>query len=115
MKPAGWERSRGDPPTSGDTNDEQPLKEHDPMTRRNDRNIRRFQLESLEGRNAPSHFGAHAVVAHAVANSVQTTRHQEVQSLDRNHGSSNDSSRDTTSDPGKDTIGDPSKDVSSRS
>jgi hypothetical protein len=84
------------------------------MTRRNARNARRFQIESLEGRNAPSHFGAHAIVAHAVTHSDHSGRHQEVRSLDRNDPSGNDSSRDTTNDSSKDTNNDPSKDVSSK-
>jgi hypothetical protein len=85
------------------------------MTRRNARNTRRFQIEFLEGRNAPSHFGAHAVVAHAVTASVATTRQHEVQSLDRNEHSSHDSSHDRSNDSSRDSAGDPSNDVSSKS
>jgi hypothetical protein len=97
--------------------------EHNPMTRRNVRNHRCFQLESLEDRNAPSHFGVHATVAHAVTHTLHTARHQEVQSVDRNSSSSNDSSTDRSNDSSADTNSgssvdtskDPSKDVSSRS
>jgi len=85
------------------------------MTRRNARNTRRFQLESLEDRNAPSHFAAHAIVAHAATHSVHTVRHQEVRSLDLNTTSAADSSKDTTPDTTKDTTNDSSTDTTSGS
>ena len=85
------------------------------MTRRNARNTNRFQLESLEGRNAPSHFAAHAIVAHAVTSGAGSTRHQEVQSFDRNEHSARDASRDTSNDSSNDSTTDPSRDTSSRS
>jgi hypothetical protein len=107
---------------SADANDEHPTQEHDLMTRRNARTSRRFQFDCLEGRNAPSHFAAHAVVAHAVTHSLHSARQHEVQSMDRNDRSANDSSKDTTNDSSADTTSgsshdtssDPSKDVSSR-
>jgi len=72
------------------------------MTRRNARNSRRFQVEFLEGRNALSHFGAHAVVAHALTHSVASTRHHEVQTLDRTDPSPNDSSTESSKDSSTD-------------
>jgi hypothetical protein len=85
------------------------------MNRRNARTTSRFQVESLEGRNAPSHFAAHAIVAHAVTSSVSTTRHQEIQSLDRNEHSARDASHDTSNDSSNDSTTDPSRDTSSKS
>jgi hypothetical protein len=76
------------------------------MTRRNAQNRRRFQVEFLEGRNALSHFGAHAAVAHALTHSVASTRHHEVQSLERNDPSPNDSSTDSSTDSSKDSSND---------
>jgi hypothetical protein len=81
------------------------------MTRRN---ARRFQIEFLEGRTALSHFGAHAIVAHAVTSSVDTARQREVQSLDRNDHSGHDSGHETSNDSSRDSAGDPSRDVSSK-
>jgi hypothetical protein len=72
------------------------------MTRRNARNSRRFQVEFLEGRNALSHFGTHAVVAHALTHSVPSTGHNEVQSLDRTDPSRNDSSTESSNDSSTD-------------
>jgi hypothetical protein len=84
------------------------------MTRRNGR---RFQVEFLEGRTALSHFGAHALVAHAVVHKAQTG-HQEVQSVDRHESSPTDSSKDASNDSSADTTKDLSidstKDPSSR-
>jgi len=80
------------------------------MTRRNSRNAR-FQLETLEGRNATSHFGVHALVAHAATHAVHAPRHQEVQSLDLNTTSTSDLSKDTTPDTTQDPTSDSSKDT----
>ena len=88
------------------------------MTRRNARSSRRFQFEFLEGRNAPSHFGAHALVAHAVVHKVGGT-HQPGSTLDRHdsspNDSSNDSAKDASQDSSRDISKDPSNDNSSRS
>ena len=88
------------------------------MTRRNARNSRRFQFEFLEGRNAPSHFGAHALVAHAVVQKAGATHHT-VSTLDQHDSSpkdsSNDSANDSSQDSSRDTSKDPSNDNSSKS
>ena len=74
------------------------------MTRRNSR---RFQFEFLEGRNAPSHFGAHALVAHAVVHNASTS-HETGSSLDRHDSSPNDSSHETSNDSSRDSSNDTS-------
>jgi hypothetical protein len=79
-----------------------------PMTRRNSR---RFHFEFLEGRNAPSHFGAHALVAHAVVHNASAT-HSTVATLDRHDASPNDSSNDSANDSSRDSTNDISKDPS---
>jgi hypothetical protein len=76
------------------------------MTRRNSR---RFDFEFLEGRNAPSHFGAHALVAHAVVHKASDT-HSTVSTLDRHDSSPNDSSNDSANDSSRDSTNDTSKD-----
>jgi hypothetical protein len=85
------------------------------MTRHNSRNARRFRVEFLEGRNAPSHFGVHAVAAHAVTQKVASSPHQEVRTLDRNDPSPNDSTLDSSHDSSRDVSKDSSRDPSSRS
>jgi hypothetical protein len=70
------------------------------MTRRS---TRHFQIESLEGRNAPSHFGAHALVARTLSHRDASSGHQEVRNLDNNDASGNDSGTDRSNDSGKDS------------
>jgi hypothetical protein len=82
-----------------------------PMTRRNSR---RFHFEFLEGRNAPSHFGAHTLIAHAVVHKAGAT-HETNSTLDRHDSSPNDSSNDSANDSSRDSSNDTSKDNSSRS
>jgi hypothetical protein len=80
------------------------------MTRRHIRNRRSFGLESLEIRNAPSHFGMAAQVA-AVAHSVRPVAHvRHISDSEVNHqkeltekSSSVDSSQDGSKDQSNDS------------
>jgi hypothetical protein len=82
------------------------------MTRRNTCNSRRFHVEFLEGRNALSAFGAHALAAHAVVHKTHLTVHQQVETISRHDSSPNDSSNDSSNDVSKDSSNGSSKDSS---
>jgi hypothetical protein len=78
------------------------------MTPRNARSSRRFAFEFLEGRNAPSHFAAHALIAHAVVHKAEA-HHHDVQTGGQNESSSNDARNDSSNDASKESSSDSSK------